>query len=114
MFTLEYYFQQPSTKYNWEDFQKKAFKRNKGEELKRKMIVKNIHATTQMEYIELKHICLHMNALIQANAVVDSDYRKMYEYFTELKQYLYDYFTYCKIKERMQSSTFYFFYGLLS
>ena len=104
MFIVEYYFQQPSTKYNWKDFRKKVFKKDDGAELRRKMIIKNLHSTTEMEYIELKHVCLHMNAVIQSRNVDEHEFKKLYEFFSEVKQYLYDYFIYHKIKEQRDQS----------
>lgn len=101
---MEFYFLQPSTKYDWEDFQKKVFKRDSGEELRRKVIIKNIHATSEVEYIELKHVCLHLNGLLQADLVKGDCYRKLQEYFHHLKNYLYDYFIYIRIKDRFQNS----------
>ena len=101
---MEYYFQQPSTKYDWDDFQKKVFKRNQGKELQRKMIVKNIHSTSEFECIELKHVCLHMNTLLQSKIIREHDFKKLQEYFQNLKNYLYDYFIYKKIKAKYAES----------
>lgn len=102
---MEYYFQQPSTKYDWADFQRKVFKRDSGEELRRKMIIKNIHVTSQVEYIELKHVCLHLNTLIQSGiAVKGACFDQLQEFFHYLKNYLYDYFTYSKIKAKFNES----------
>jgi hypothetical protein len=108
-FIIEYYFQQPSTKYDWNDFKKKVFVRNPGKELERKMVIKNIHSTTELEYIELKHVCLHMNACIQSNNVMDPNFRKLLDSFMLLKDYLYDYFIYQKIKAQAEEGKFSFY-----
>ena len=101
---MEYYFEQPSTKFYWDDFKKKALVKDQGNELRRKMIVKNIHATTKLEFIELKHVCLHMNALIRAKKIENNSFRNLLEFFSELKAYLQEYFIYRKIKSQISLS----------
>lgn len=105
---IEYYFQQPSTKYDWDDFRRKVFKKDQGKELQRRMIVKNIHATSKVEFIELKHVILHMNALIQSKNVDLPTFSKLLEFFMQLKQYLYDFFIYNRIKQDLQEGKFFF------
>jgi len=100
---MEYYFQQPSTKYHWDDFHKKIFKKDQGKELKRKMIIKNIHSTSELEYIELKHVCLHMNAVIQSKNVNEPNFQRLLDVFLQLKEYLYEFFIYNKIKLQSQN-----------
>lgn len=103
-FVIEFYFQQPSTKYDWDDFRVKVFTKDKGAELRRKLIVKNIHATSEAEFIELKHVCLNMNALLTSRAIADAAFQKLFEYFSGLKQYLHQFFVYQKLKARFKQS----------
>ena len=70
------------------------------------MIIKNIHATTQVEFIELKHVILHMNALIQSENVEKQIFSKLLEFFMQLKQYIYDFFIYNRIKKDFQEGWF--------
>ena len=106
---MEYYFQQPSTKYDWNDFRKKVFKKDQGKELERKMIIKNLHSTSELEYIELKPVCLHMNAVIQSNNVREPNYQKLLDSFMLLKEYLLEFFSYSQVKLRSQNGKFRFY-----
>ena len=105
---MEYYFQQPSTKYDWDDFKNKTFKKDKGEELKRRMLIKNINATTKGEFLELKLVLVHMNALVNASRnsediVYDNNFMDLLKFFKNLKSYLQDYFVYEQHKEKLRN-----------
>lgn len=109
---MEYYFKQPSTKYDWDDFRRKVFKKDNGKELQRRLIIKNIHSTTQVEFIELKHVILHMNALIQSNNVNEPCFSKLLEFFMQLKSYLYEFFIYKKIKENFNECKIFIYFNI--
>ena len=106
-FVMEYYFQQPSTKYDWSDFKKKAILKDKAKELKRRMTVKNIHNTSNGEFIELKHVILHMNALKNTGNYQNNDFYRLLEFFTLLKNYVQDYLAYIKFKSRLNNGIFF-------
>lgn len=104
---MEFYFQQPSTKYHWQDFQKKVFLRDQAHELRRKMIIRNIHNTSKAEFIELKHVCLHMNAVVASKTFDSRAFGQLLDFFKCLKSYLQDYFFYQKLKaQRTQGRRF--------
>lgn len=101
---MEYYFQQPNTKFDWTDFKKKALSKKGAAELRRKMIIRNIHSSTKTDFLQLKQVCLHMNAIIRAQAIKIEAYQDLLGFFNDLRMYLQDYFIYVRVKQKLFES----------
>lgn len=105
-FIMEYYFQQPNTKFDWDDFRKKALSKKGATELRRKMIIRNIHASTKTDFLNLKQVCLHMNAIVRSQGLKMEAFQDLLSFFNDLRMYLQEYFIYVKVKERLFESKF--------
>ena len=102
MWILEVFFNTPSSKYNWNEFSRKAMKKDKGEELKRLIIIYKYGKLTTNERFELRELeSLHIKVIKEffnttdLNSFMDvlkeiNRYVEVYDKYVALKEISYD------------------------